>query len=324
MTIKDKILEKLILSKGEPISGERLANELSVSRTAIWKHIKGLKDEGYMINSSTNLGYSLEGSPDVLTEGEIKAGLKTTVIGKDIRYFRETESTNVKAREIARSVGDGTVVIAESQTSGRGRMGRKWLSPEGGIWLSIILKPRMEPLHASRLTILAGVSVARTMRSYGLEAKIKWPNDVLIKGKKVSGILTEMEAEVDLIDFCVLGIGIDANVDTDLFPEEIRESSTSLKSETGHEIDRAEFVRRLLGQFEELYLKFQKGEFLSILDEWRDLSATIGEWVKITTQTRSIYGEVVGVDNDGALILETGDGHLEKIIAGTLEHLRRP
>lgn len=203
-------------------------------------------------------------------------------------------------------------------------MGRKWISPEGGIWLSLILKPRIQPLYASRITLLAGVSVAKTIRSYGLLAGIKWPNDVLINGKKVCGILTEIEAEIDVIDYCIVGIGIDANVDTESFPEEVRESSTSLKKELGHEVDRAGFVQRLIEEFEALYLKFQRDDFSSILDEWRDMSATIGEWVKITTRTRTIYGEAVGVDSEGALILETGEGKLEKIVAGTCEHLRRP
>ncbi len=323
MNIKDKVLEKLIRNKGEPISGEGLASELSVSRSAIWKHINTLRDEGYMIESSTNLGYSLINTPDTLTPGEIKAGLKTSVIGKEIEYFKEIESTNVIACEIADSVAEGTVVIAESQTGGRGRLGRKWLSPEGGVWLSIILKPKVQPSYAPRITILSGVSVAKTIRSFGPEAMIKWPNDVLINGKKVCGILTEIEAEIDMIDHCVVGIGIDANVDTESFPEEFRDSSTSLKKELGHEINRVEFVQKLLEEFEALYVKFQEGDFAAILEEWRSMSATIGEWVKITTQTRTIYGEAIGVDNEGALILETDEGKLEKIVAGNCEHLRR-
>lgn len=324
MNIKDRILEKLIKNKGESVSGETLADELSVSRTAIWKHIKALRDEGYVIESSPNIGYVLAGRPDVLTPGEIKAGLKTGIIGKEIKYFKETESTNTTAREMAGKAAEGTIVIAESQTGGRGRMGRKWLSPEGGIWLSIILKPKMQPVYAPRITFLAGVAVAKTIRSLGLEAKIKWPNDVLVRGKKVCGILTEIEAEIDLIDYCVVGIGIDANVDTESFPEEFRESSTSLKKELGHEINRVAFLQRLLEEFEVRYLKLQKEGFLPILEEWRSMSATIGEWVKITTQSRIIYGEATGVDNDGALIVETGEGKLEKIVSGDCEHLRRP
>ena len=324
MNIKDKVLERLITTKGGPVSGEELAHELSVSRSAVWKHIKELKDEGYMIESSTNRGYSLVSSPDLLMPAGIKTGLKTNIIGRSIQYFKEIESTNIIARQIANSVEEGTVVIAESQTGGRGRMGRKWISPEGGIWLSVILKPRIQPLYASRITLLAGVSVARTIRGYGLPAKIKWPNDVLIKGKKVCGILTEIQAEMDLIDYCIVGIGIDANVDIESFPEEIRETSTSLKKELGSEINRVEFVQRLLGELEALYLMFQKEGFSSILEEWRNMSATIGEWVKITTQARTIYGEAIGVDSEGALILETGEGKLEKIVAGNCEHLRRP
>ncbi|HEY9245502.1 MAG TPA: biotin--[acetyl-CoA-carboxylase] ligase, partial [Candidatus Methanoperedens sp.] len=155
-------------------------------------------------------------------------------------------------------------------------------------------------------------------------ARIKWPNDLLIHGRKVCGILTEIEAEIDLIDYCVVGIGIDANVDTESFPEDIRESSTSLKKELGRDINRNEFVKKLLMEFDAQYLKFQKEGFPSILEEWRNMSATIGEWVKITTQTRTVYGEAIGVDGEGALILETGEGKLEKIVAGNCEHLRRP
>ncbi len=327
MNIRDKIkyniLEKLLARKGEHVSGEELAHELAVSRAAVWKHIQVLRAEGYMIESSTNLGYSLASTPDLLTPTAIKAGLKTQIIGRNIQYFKETESTNIIAREIAGSVEEGTVVIAESQTGGRGRMGRKWISPEGGIWLSIIIKPKIQPLYASRITLLAGVSVAETIRGYGLPAKIKWPNDVLINGKKVCGILTEIEAEIDLIEFCVVGIGIDANVDTESFPEEARETSTSLKKELGSGINRVEFAQKLLEEFESLYLKFQKDGFSPILEEWRNMSATIGEWVKITTQARTIYGEAIGVDSEGALVLETGEGKLEKIVAGNCEHLRR-
>jgi BirA family biotin operon repressor/biotin-[acetyl-CoA-carboxylase] ligase len=321
-TIKDKILENLILNKGKHVSGETLACELSVSRAAIWKHIQALRDEGYMIKSSIKEGYTLVSSPDVLAPAEIKAGLKTSMMGKNIHYFKETESTNTLARDMAGSVDEGTVVIAESQTGGRGRMGRKWISPEGGIWLSVILKPKMQPLHAPRITLLAGVAAAKTIRSYGLSAKIKWPNDVLINGKKVCGILTEIGAEMDSIQYVVVGVGIDANVDTETFPEEFRDSSTSLKNELGYDINRVEFVQKLLIELEALYLKFQKESFTSIMEEWRMMSATIGQWVKITTQSRIIYGEAVGVDSDGTLIIETGEGRLEKIVAGNCEHMR--
>jgi BirA family biotin operon repressor/biotin-[acetyl-CoA-carboxylase] ligase len=266
---------------------------------------------------------SLVRSSDRLEPDEIKAGLKTKLIGKNIQYLKETESTNMIARGIAPSVEEGTVVIAELQTGGRGRLGRKWISPEGGIWLSIIIKPKIQLMYASRITLLAGVAVAKIIRSYGLAARIKWPNDVLIDGKKICGILTEMEAEMDMIEYCVVGIGIDANVDTEAFPEDYRESSTSLKKELGHEIVRVKFVQELLLEFDELYQKFLKDRFSSILEEWRNMSDTIGEWVKITTQSRTLYGEAIGIDSEGALIIETSDGRLEKIVAGNCEHLRK-
>lgn len=322
MNTKDKILIKLISGKETAVSGEKLANELSISRAAVWKHIKALRMDGYMIDSTTNRGYSLVGTPDILIPAKIKAELKTGIIGKEIHYFKEIKSTNTTAREMAHSVEEGAVVIAEAQSCGKGRIGRKWLSPEGGIWLSIILKPKIQPSHAARITLLAGLAVAKTMQDYGLEARIKWPNDVLIKGKKVCGILTEMEAEIDRIDYCVVGIGIDANVDTELFPDEIKDTSTSLENELGHTVNRSEFVCKLLETFENEYLLLQGNGFSSILDGWRNNSATIGKEVKITTSSRAIYGKAISVDEEGSLILKTLDGRLEKIIAGTCEHLK--
>lgn len=321
MNTTEAILNILHEHRGQLVSGEELAERLQISRQAVWKHIEHLREEGYVIESTTNTGYTLKETPDLLLPGEIKKGLKTSLIARRIEYFREVESTNRTAASIAERVEEGTLVVAEIQTQGRGRMGRKWVSPKGGIWISIILKPKIPPAQAYRLTIIAGLAAAKTIRSYGIDARVKWPNDVIIEERKVCGVLTEMEAETDQLTYAIVGMGIDVNVDVSLFPEEIREHSTSLHAELGESVNRVEFLQRLLVCFEREYLRLQHNQFPQILNEWRGLLATIGRYVKINTPTRTIHGEAVGVDSEGALILECKGGFLERILAGECIHL---
>lgn len=322
MEVRGKILEALRKSGGKPVSGEELASTLGLTRTAVWKHIRALRARGYVISSSTHEGYVLESIPGRLLPDEIKNGLDTSFIGREIHYFEEIESTNSEARRIAKDSAEGTVVIAEAQTGGRGRLGRKWASPPGGVWLSVLLKPRLEAAHATRITMTVGLAVAKTIRSYGLDARIKWPNDILISGRKVCGILTEIEAETDSIEYAIAGIGVNVNVDVDSFPPDFRESSTSMSRELAEDIDRVEFVRRLFVEIERAYSMFRE-HFDSVVDEWRKLSATIGETVRISTLARSFVGEAVGVDDSGALVVELPDGTLEKVVAGDCVHLRK-
>jgi BirA family biotin operon repressor/biotin-[acetyl-CoA-carboxylase] ligase len=323
MKVKDAILSILEERMGQPVSGEELADKLSISRQAVWKHVEHLREEGYLIESTTNKGYVLKEVPDLLLPAEVGKKLKTSIIGRAIKYFKEVESTNKTAESIAEEAEEGTVVIAEVQTQGRGRMGRKWVSPKGGIWISIILKPRMPPAQAYRLTIIAGLSAAKTLRRYGIDARVKWPNDVIIKERKVCGVLTEMEAEVDQLKYAIVGIGIDVNIDVKLFPEEIRDTSTSLQAELGHSVDRVQLLQRLLENLEFEYLRLQHNKFPQILNEWRGLLATVGKYVQINTPTKTIYGEAVGVDSEGALIVECRGGFLERILAGECIHLKR-
>ncbi len=276
MDKKMEILKVLKDSGGRSVSGEDLAKTLGISRAMVWKYIKGLTSDGYSIESFPGSGYVFKGVPDMLYPSEIMCDLDTDLIGKDVRYFDEIISTNDVAKTIASDVDDGTVIIAESQVKGRGRKGDMWESPRGGIWLSLILKPHILPSHASRITLLAGVCVAKTIRSMGVNAAIKWPNDILVNGKKICGILTEMEAETDEVSFIVLGIGINANVSSNVFPQQIRDIATSLSIEMGVNVDRVEFVKNLLETFEQDYIRFKTQPFDNILNEWIGLSDTIG------------------------------------------------
>ncbi|HID26253.1 MAG TPA: biotin--[acetyl-CoA-carboxylase] ligase [Methanosarcinales archaeon] len=245
---------------------------------------------------------------------EIKKGLNTKYIGKKIYHFAEVNSTNDMAKKLADKCEDGSVVIADVQKRGKGRLGREWISPSGGIYLSIFLKPRIDPSTAPRLTLTFGLAVAKTIRKLGLDAKIKWPNDILINGKKVSGILTEADVNNN-INYIIAGIGIDANVDIDTFPIELQYSATSLNRELKKPVNRVELIRELLEEIEKYYdIYFQ--DYHKIFDEWRSLSDTIGRVVEIKTQKELIIGEAVGVDLEGELLVELSDGTLKKIIAG--------
>ncbi len=316
MDKKMEILKVLKGSGGRPVSGEDLAKKLNISRAMVWKYIKGLESEGYFIGSYPGSGYIFQSTPDLLYPSEIMQDLDTDLIGRDIRYFDELESTNDMAKKIASEVEDGTVVIAESQKMGRGRKGDMWESPRGGICLSLVLKPHIIPSHASRITLLAGVSVAKAIRSMGINATIKWPNDILVNGRKICGILTEMEAETDEVSFIVLGIGINANVSSEIFSPEIQNIATSLSMEAGKVIDRINFVKSFLETFEQDYIRFKTRPFEEILNDWIGLSDTIGREVKIISPTKMISGIAKGISINGSLLVRQNDGKVEEIIAG--------
>ena len=317
-----EIMRILKEADGKPVSGEELGERLGISRAMIWKYISSLKEGGYEIESSPKTGYVLKVVPDMLYPEEIKDGLNTTLIGTNIFYFAELESTNSFAREMAREAEEGTVVIAEAQKKGRGRLGRNWQSPKGGINLSVILKPNIPLDHAARLTLMTGLAAANTIRSLGLDARIKWPNDVLINDKKVCGILTEVDAEMEQIDYVIIGIGINANVNVEEFPPGIRENATSLQKELGIEVNRVEFVQRLLYELEQQYIKFKTQEFSAILSEWINLSDTIGKEVTIMTPSRMVEGKAVGITDTGAISVRTKDGKRVNLIAGRCVYTR--
>jgi BirA family biotin operon repressor/biotin-[acetyl-CoA-carboxylase] ligase len=320
MSTKEELLKYLRHSDGAWISGEMLASALAISRTAIWKHIKALQEEGYRIESSTKRGYALKALPDRLLPAEIREGLQTIRFGqKKIEYYDETDSTNVRARMLAhKGAPEGTVVIAETQTQGRGRRGRTWYSPPGcGIYMSIILRPLVQPHEAPQLTLLTAVAMAETLLSFAdLPFTIKWPNDILIHGKKISGILTEMAMEMDRVDYVVVGLGLNVNTPAEAMAEEIHEIATSLQILTGKTFSRVAILRHFLKKLEDYYALFQGRQFEVIRNRWKTLSGILGRQVKIENLDRAYQGEVVDLDQDGFLVIREADGSLQRIVAG--------
>ncbi|WP_455240783.1 biotin--[acetyl-CoA-carboxylase] ligase [Methanothermobacter tenebrarum] len=320
-----KVLEFLYENREKFASVDEMASKLGLEPDKVLEILKILEDRGYKFEKSDE-GYRLKEPSDDLSPSKIKEGLETRYIGREIYCFDEVDSTNIIAKELAEDdASEGTVVIAKTQTRGRGRRGKKWISPRGGIWMSIILRPEIPPAKAPHLTLVTGVAVAKTLkREFGLDVGIKWPNDILIGDKKVCGILTEAHARFNTIEYIVVGIGIDTNVDVDLFPEEFREGATSLKRELGVDVDSVDLIRKLLVEFEKVYEDFKKGRFPEILNEWRRFSKTIGSYVEIRKQLGEIVrGEAVGVNSEGALILELDNGKLRKIVSGECIHLGR-
>jgi len=252
---------------------------------------------------------------------EIRAGLKTRIIGRDIAYQKATPSTQEIAKALAaQGVAEGTIVVAETQSKGRGRVGRQWSSPQGGVYFSIILRPDMNPSEALRLPLVAGVAVAKTIkRNTKLDPRLKWPNDIMIDGKKIGGILTEMNAEMDRLDWVIIGIGLNVNMSQQSFPADVEGTATSLMEAVGKSVPRVKLLQDILAEFETLYNELMKSGFETIRMKWKALSNTIGEKVVVTLPNGQIKGVAVDIDADGALMLEKDDGSLEKIIAGVVK-----
>jgi len=313
-----KILKAL--REQEHISGEELGKRLHVSRTAVWKHINKLREMGYQIFSSPGRGYSLTSVPDLLLPEEIELGLNTDVFGRKIVFYHELSSTQDAAKRLAgQGEGEGTVIIADTQTHGRGRMGRGWSSlPRHGIYFSIILRPELRPSHVLQIPLIAGVAVAQAIeKATPLRPRIKWPNDIIVNGKKAGGILTETSAEIDAIDYVVLGIGLNVNTPRSLFPEEIKEAATSLSEESGEKVSRVKIIQCILVELELLYKQFTTFGFEPIRETWKALSNTIGAWVEISgMEEKKVDGKAIDIDRDGALILQKRSGSIMKILAG--------
>ncbi|MFQ5900895.1 MAG: biotin--[acetyl-CoA-carboxylase] ligase [Thermodesulfobacteriota bacterium] len=315
-----------ILKKGDKKvyhSGESLSRSLGLSRTAIWKHIRKLRDSGYRIEARPSQGYRLECLHIPFNKPELTAGLETLVMGRPLHFYRDVESTNYIASELAQNgAPEGTCVIADYQKRGKGRMGRAWESPPGvNLYLSLILRPALSPVDAPRLTFLAANAVIETIKKTlpSLHPEIKWPNDILINDKKTAGILTEMNSEVDRINFVILGIGINLNMTDRVFPENIRSVATSIRLETGEEVDRVRFAGLLLLEIEKEYNIIKRGGFTSILDHWKRYSNINGRRARIKqADGKEIEGVVLGVDEDGVLCLKKDDGGVVKVFSGDL------
>lgn len=305
--MKEEIL-RLLRSADGYISGQELCNRFGVSRTAVWKAINQLKEAGYEIEAQQNKGYRLMAAPDLMTEAEIKSLMHTDWVAKEVLYFDTIDSTNIKAQELAeKGYQSGTLVVADKQESGKGRRGRSWVSPSGtGIFMTLMIKPDINPNNASMLTLVAALAVAKTITSVtGEEALIKWPNDIVINGKKVCGILTEMNAQFDYINHIVVGIGI--NVHNESFPEEISQMASSLMIEAGGKrFHRAQIIAETMSYFEQYYDTFLKTQDLSALvREYDELLVNRNKSVRVLDPKEPFDGKAMGITPKGELIVDT-------------------
>lgn len=316
--MRTKILELLRRRSGGYVSGEEISRQLGVSRTAVWKHIQEIKQAGYDIEAHSRRGYILHQTPDLLLPDEIKAVLTTEVLGREIHYYPELMSTNTEAKKLAmEGCPEGTIVVTETQSAGRGRLSRGWFSPKGGgIWMSLVLRPPFNPKDAPKCTLMAAVAINSAIRkAAGVYSGIKWPNDILWNGKKLVGILTEMSAEFDVINYVVIGMGININIPARQFPQEISNVASSLSAAAGHKVERLPLLSAILQEFERLYKSVSAEGFATVLDEWRAQSVTLGQVVDVIAVNHSFTGTAVNIDEDGALLVETADG-LKRVIAG--------
>lgn len=317
--MKEAILRLLKERRPEYVSGEELCKSLDVTRTAVWKHIQALREDGYEIDARPRTGYQLAGVPDRLYPEEIRDGLTTRFIGRKVYYCPSVSSTNDLARELAvKGSGDGSLVVAEEQIGGKGRLGRGWYSPRyKGIWFSLILRPPVNPAEASQVTMMAAVALASAVREEtGIEVGIKWPNDLLAEGKKLCGILTELSAEMDRINHLVVGVGLNVNQDPEDFQEEVRGTATSLKVEAGRAVARVKLLQASLAEFERWYTIWLAQGFSPILARWKEMTVTLNRPVRIHTLNKSWDGWAEDVDKDGALLLRLPGGELQRVVSG--------
>lgn len=320
MPVDARILAALRRSGENGVSGEGLAQSLGISRAAVWARIEELRKLGYDIAASPHHGYRLLGMPDVLHADDLLARLpQDRIIGRDIRVFQETTSTSDVADKLARDgVKEGVVVFAESQTKGRGRLGRQWVSPSGkGLWFSVLLRPQLRPQEATQMTVAAAVAVSRALQAHtGIVVAIKWPNDLLVRGKKIAGILTELAADPDQVKHLIVGIGIDVNLALSDLSAELRPIATSLRIELERPVDRAALAAQVLKELDVEYRRVCQRQFPAVADEWEARCTTLGSRVAVNIGPRTVEGIAESLDDDGALLLRTEHGRIERIIGG--------
>ena len=312
--MQEKIIQLLKDCRGY-LSGEDISRRLKISRAGIWKHMQELRHIGYDIEAMPHRGYRLVSPPDRLLPREIKYGLGTKILGRDIIYHELTQSTMDDAFSSgAQGAEEGTVIIAESQSKGRGRMGRSWISPKGkGIYMSVILRPQFSPNDFAKLTLLAAVAVCEALRKVSdLDIGIKWPNDLLAGGRKLAGILTELNAEVDQMKFVVVGLGVNINASKRALPGE----ATSLKIESGKSHSRVAVVQEILRSLEYWYADIERQGFEHVLKRWRELALILGKRIIIKEHHQEIHGEAVDLADDGGLIIRTDSGETIKRLSG--------
>lgn len=316
------VLEALKEAKPGYLSGEQLSRRLEVSRTAVWKYINELKLKGYEIESSSRKGYRLLTEPDILDARLLSADLGTVVVGSRILYFDEVDSTNIRAKELAGNIPDGTVVLAGRQSSGRGRLGRKWESEAGGgIYMSVILKPEIPPEEVQLITLASSVAIVSAMKdAAGIDAGIKWPNDIILDGRKVCGILTEMSSEMERVNYVVLGIGINFSQELRDFPEELRDKAVSIREFMAGKglkpCKKAELVRSVLIRLDEVYRMLLEGRKSKIIASWKNMSVTMDRDILVSGRDISFAGKAVDITGDGRLVVLCDNGILKEIISG--------
>ena len=319
LSARDTILKLFRKTKGCFVSSAQISSELGVSRNAVWKQIESLRGLGYQIKAVPSRGYQLIRSPDTLLPEEIQLNLQTKCIGLEIRYFPETDSTNLQATKFGESgAKEGLVVIADQQSQGKGRLGRKWFSPpKVNLYASILLRPRILPFEAPQLTFLSAVGICRAIEQLtDLSPKVKWPNDITLHGKKVAGLLKGMNWETDQVNFVVLGMGVNLNMTPGQFPKQLAYPATSLAIELGHSVCRIAFTRALLHHVDLLYSDYLLHGISTVRKAWTERCDWVGRGVEVDCHNQTITGVVQGLGNDGALLVATKDGIVEEVLAG--------
>jgi BirA family biotin operon repressor/biotin-[acetyl-CoA-carboxylase] ligase len=320
--IRKKLIDAFTNNESEFLSGQHLAEIAGCSRTAVWKHIEELRKEGFEFEAVRRKGYKITSIPENMTADKITLGLKSAFIGRELYYHESVESTQKLAYKLAyENAEEGTVVIAEEQIAGRGRMDRKWHSPKySGIWMSIILRPQLPIPKAPQLTLIAAVGVVQAIEEVsGLLPEIKWPNDILINGKKVTGILTELQAEADRINSVIIGIGVNVNTRREDFPLELEQIASSLAIESGKQIDREKLIRAILEKLEKLYVLYLDKGFFPIKLMWESYAVSIGKMITARTLTGEIKGKATGITEDGVLLVEDGAGKIHHIYSADIQ-----
>lgn len=315
--MKAEILRLLKKERGY-VSGQQICERFHVSRTAVWKAVEQLKKEGYEIEAVRNKGYYLIESPDILSETEIESMIKTVWAGRKVTYYEQTDSTNIQAKLAGENGGaHGTLFVADRQVAGKGRRGRSWESPKGVcIYMTLLLRPDLPPEKAPMLTLVMALGVAEGIREQtGLDARIKWPNDIVLSGKKICGILTEMSTEIDYINYVVTGVGINANQDG--FPEEIKETATSLMLEGGRAVRRSELIAAVMRRYEEAYAAFMEtGDMSRLQERYNELLVNRGRDVRVLEPQGEYSAHAKGINSRGELVVSTPEGEEKHIFAG--------
>ncbi|WP_413380563.1 biotin--[acetyl-CoA-carboxylase] ligase [Alkalihalobacillus sp. 1P02AB] len=320
--MKEQLIKLLLKEPGAFVSGEKISEELGCSRTAIWKHIDALRQDGYRLESAPRKGYRLIEMPDMMKAHDIKIHLATKYIGHTIHYFDAVPTTQKEAMKyIQNGATEGELVVTSNQTNGKGRLGRVWnFAEQKAIAMSLILKPNISPMKVPQLTLLTAVAVVRALRKKtNLDISIKWPNDLLINGKKMVGILTEMQAEPDVVHSVVIGIGMNVNQEQADFSDELSDKASSLLIESGQTYKRAELIAEVLNEFEGLYDLYLETGFSVVKTLWESYAISLGSYIYARTAKETIYGLATGINDDGVLLLEDQEGQIHSIYSADIE-----